>query len=178
MPRWQTKSSEVVYKTPWMTVKRNEVRNHAGKDLVYSFIELSHPSVSIVAINEAGNILIQREYRYLIDKEVWAMPAGHSDGDDLLVAAKRELLEEAGMVSDDWTDVGTFYQLIGMGNVPFNVFIARNVKPSKSEEEETEEILERTFKPLREIEQMIAEGSFPDSLVVTTLYAAKVNGIQ
>lgn len=175
--RWKTKSSELIYETPWMKVYKNEVVNHRNKDLTYSFIELNHPSVAIVAVNKKGEIFIQREYRYLIDKDVWAMPAGHSDGDDLLTAAKRELLEEANLESDDWTQLGEFYQVIGMGRVSFHVFLARNVTQRSGGEEEIEEISESTFKPLSEIEEMIKKGDFPDSLVVTALYAAKVHGL-
>lgn len=177
MSGWKTLHSDIVYETAWIKVRRDEVLNHNGKALTYSVVELNHPSVFVVAVNESGSILLQRAYRYTIDQEIWEIPAGHSDGQDLLVAAKRELMEETGFESDDWTDVGMFYQALGIGNMPFGVFIARNIRPGTGKRDEDEAIFKSVFKSPAEIDQMIAKGEFIDSPVITALYAAKIHGL-
>lgn len=177
MSNWETLNSEIVYETAWIKVRRDEVLNQNGKPLTYSVVELNHPSVFIVAVNSNGKIFLQRVYRYTVDKEMWEIPAGHSDGQDLLVAAKRELMEETGLESDDWTNLGTFYQAAGIGNIPFAAFLARNVRPGIGERDDEEPILESDFKTIAEIEQMIATGEFLDSPVITALYAAKIQGL-
>jgi 8-oxo-dGTP pyrophosphatase MutT (NUDIX family) len=180
MSDWKTLKSEIVYETAWIKVRRDEVLNHNGKPLTYSVIDLQHPSVFIVATNDKHEIFIQQEYKYTIDRTLWAIPAGHADGkasEDLLEAAKRELLEEAGLASDDWIDLGLFYQGIGIANLPFGIFLARGVQRKNDALDEEEQISNRRFVPLGEIEKMIASGEFFDAPAIAAVYSAKIHGI-
>ena len=117
MADWQTQSSELVYETAWMRVRRDKVINHHGESLVYSVVETHHPSVFIVALNEAGEVLMQRNWRYTVGRSMWEMPAGHSEGEELLTAARRELLEETGLESDSWAALGGAFQADGIANL-------------------------------------------------------------
>jgi 8-oxo-dGTP pyrophosphatase MutT (NUDIX family) len=174
---WKTLSSEEVYKTPWIRVRRDEVVNHNGKNLTYSVIELNSPSVFIVAANASGQIYLAQNYRYTLDKTMWEMPAGHSDGQDVLEAAKRELLEEAALVSDDWTNLGTLYQANGIGNMPFVAFLAREVRSAESTLDEDEQITNGRFFDVLEIEEMAKRGDFIESAHLAALYLAKLYGL-
>lgn len=178
MSGWKTLSSEEVYKTPWIRVRRDEIENHMGEHLTYSVVELEHPSVFIVALTANNEILIQREYKYPVDNTLWSIPAGHSDGEELLAAAKRELLEETGLESEDWTDLGLFHQSTGIGNLPYKAFLARNVRETTNTRDEQEEIIEQKFIPLEEIEHMITSGEFYDTPAVAAVYAARIHGLS
>jgi 8-oxo-dGTP pyrophosphatase MutT (NUDIX family) len=180
MSDWKTLKSEIVYETAWIKVRRDEVLNHKGKPLTYSVIDLQHPSVFIVATNDKHEIFIQQEYKYTIDRTIWAIPAGHADGEaseDLLKAAKRELLEEAGLVSDDWTDLGLFFQGIGIANLPYRIFLARDVRSESDARDEVEQISNQHFVPIEKIEKMIASGDFFDAPAIAAVYSAKIHGI-
>jgi 8-oxo-dGTP pyrophosphatase MutT (NUDIX family) len=177
MADWQTLSSEEVYQTPWIRVRRDEVRNHNGKLLTYSVIELRHPSVFIVAVNAEGEIFVQQSYRYTIGKTLWEIPAGHSDGKHLLQAAQRELLEETGLVSDNWKDLGHLYQAVGIGNIPLQVFLAKNVRLASDTRDELEDIGKQQFMSLDKIEANIRNGGFSDAPALAALYLAKLHGL-
>lgn len=167
-----------MYETPWIKVRRDEVLNHQGKALTYSVVELHHPSVFIVAANEVGDILLQKNYRYTIDQTIWELPAGHSEGRDILEAAQRELREEDGYESDAWTDLGLFYQATGVGRMPLRVCLAQNVKPVKGyHPEDGELILERRFIRLPDVEQMIMSGELINATSIGALYIAKLHGL-
>jgi 8-oxo-dGDP phosphatase len=181
MTDWKTLSSEIVYETPWFKIHRDEVLNHTGKHLTYSFVELQHPSAFIVPVNAESKILLQRSYRYPIKKTVWEIPAGHSDGQNLLEAAERELLEETGLTSTDWTDMGMQYQAIGIGKIPCAMFLARNVRtaPDKTDEaEDIEDIMEQRFFDVEEIDAMVKQGDIYDTPVIVAIYLAKLYGLQ
>ncbi len=177
MSDWKTLKSELVYETPWIKVRRDEVLNHVGTPMTYSVVDLKHPSVFIVAVNDKKEIFIQREYKYTIDRDIWAIPAGHTDGNEPLLAAKRELLEEAGLVSDDWTCLGRFFQGIGVANLPYYIFLARDVRQKTAASDKLEQISGQHFVPLKEIERMVAKGGFCDAPALAAVYAAKIHGI-
>ncbi len=155
MAKWQTKSSEEVYHTPWMRVRRDEVLNHHGKPLIYSVAEIHHPAVYIVPMNAAGDILLQRQYRYTIDAPMWEIPSGHSDGQELLVAAQRELREETGLESDNWVLLGTEYSAVGVANFPGAMFLAQNVRSTDATLDEDEDVIEQRFFTQTQIKAML-----------------------
>lgn len=173
MSRWQTLSSEEVYDTPWIKVRRDEVVTKSGKPLTYSVVSLHHPTVIVVATNESGQILLQKNYRYTIDKTLWELPAGHSDGQDPLQAAKRELMEETGLTSDNWTHLGEFYEAVGIANLPYHAFWARNVIGTPVNNDQDEDISEHTFIAINELESMIVRGELQDCQSLAALYTLK-----
>lgn len=177
MSDWQTDSSEVVYKTAWFSILRDQVRNHNNKQLTYSYLKMAHPSVFIVAANSKGEVLLQRSFRYTLNKVAWELPAGHSDGQDLLTAAKRELIEETGLASDDWEDLGRIFSGIGVANMPGQYFLARNVRSVTEERDPDEQIIEHTFLEVTKIEAMIRNGEIEAYSVPVGLYLAKIHGL-
>ncbi|HKR82365.1 MAG TPA: NUDIX hydrolase [Candidatus Saccharimonadales bacterium] len=179
MADWKTLKSEIVYETPWIRVRRDEVLNQNGRPLTFSYMELQNPSVFIVATNHKGEILLQSAYRYTVGERFWEIPAGQMESDEQpLEAAKRELIEETGLVSSDWQDLGKFYQILGTGNVPTHCFLASNARSTGEATDKDEDIESRTFMSLEAIERMIKEGELVDSPVIAAIYMAKLHGLQ
>ena len=177
MPSWHTKSSEIVYETPWIKVRRDEVLNHLQKPLTYSVVDAQHPSVFIVALNSNGQILLQQNYRYTIDKVSWELPAGHSDGQSPIIAGKRELLEETGYKSDDWTVLGKLYQAVGVANLPMHVCIARNIyRATGTINEDGEHIIKQQFFTPEQIDAMIRDNQIISAGEIAAYYMAKLKG--
>jgi 8-oxo-dGTP pyrophosphatase MutT (NUDIX family) len=178
MADWKTLSSEVIHETPWIKLRKDEVLTHKGKQLTYTFMELHHPSVFVVAVNDEGKILLQKNYRYTIKQTIWELPAGHSDGQEPLVAARRELLEEDGMESEDWTNLGRTYQAIGTTNAPMDVCLARNVRTVKEAAAEDDElIVERRFFAPSEIDDMIKHGEIINIADMGAIHMALIHGL-
>lgn len=176
MAGWQTLSSEEVFKSPWLRVRRDKVLNQHGTPLTYSIAEtVKKPSVFIVALNDAGQVFMQMVYRYPVDQTWWEIPAGFSDEPDALAAAKRELQEEADLVSDDWVELGDFFQAPGVAVIPGKAFLARNVRRGNGERDLEEDLSEPQFFDFDEAEEMVRTSKIKDAPVIIALYLAHLH---
>jgi 8-oxo-dGTP pyrophosphatase MutT (NUDIX family) len=171
MTSWKTLSSEEVYSTPWIRVRRDQVLTHQNKEIIYSIVEIHHPSVFIVAVNDKGAFYLQKNYRYSINQMIWELPAGNTDGEDPLLAAKRELQEETGLVSDEWASLGKVYQALGTTNFPLFVFLAKNVQ-LMSEPDEEELIVDHQFVDITKLKTMIETGDMINATDIGVLFMA------
>lgn len=177
MSDWKTLKSEIVYETAWIKVRRDKILNHNGKPMTYSVVTLQNPTVMIVAEHD-GKILLQKNYHYTLGKSTWEIPAGGADEKDLLAAAKRELMEETGLASNDWTHLGRYYHAIGMGDLPYDVFLARNAQPTNGARDEDEEITDQGFFDWSEVEAKIKSGEIAEGAHAFAIFLARTHGFK
>ncbi|MGC0273423.1 NUDIX domain-containing protein [Pseudactinotalea sp. Z1739] len=120
-----------------------EIHRGAVMDLVSQDVDLGpggqvvreylrHPgAVAIVALDEAGRMLLLRQYRHPVRSYLWEVPAGLLDqqGEDLVAAAARELAEEADLRAARWDTLVDFYTSPGGSDEAVRVFLARDLHP-------------------------------------------------
>ncbi|WP_028047874.1 NUDIX domain-containing protein [Cellulomonas sp. URHE0023] len=119
-------------------------RIHAGKvfDLDGDVVDLgdtqvlreyvSHPgAVAVIALDDEDRVLLLSQYRHPVRSELWEPPAGLRDVPDelLVVAAARELAEEADLQAASWWRLVDFYTTPGGSNERIRVFLARDLTP-------------------------------------------------
>src|SRR5690606_3289270 len=103
---WITTGSREIYDNPWINLTEFQVLNPAGKPGIYGKIHFKNLAIGVVAIDDADQIVLVGQYRFPIDKYSWELPEGGGPlGTDPLDSAKRELLEETGLVARDWSEI-------------------------------------------------------------------------
>jgi 8-oxo-dGTP pyrophosphatase MutT (NUDIX family) len=91
---------------------------------------VEHPgAVAIVPLDEAGRVLMIRQYRHPVARMLWELPAGLRDvsGEPPHITAERELLEETGYLARDWQVLIDFYSSPGISTESIRVFLARDL---------------------------------------------------
>lgn len=123
---WTVSSSRIAYENPWIKVVEDKVLGPDGTPGLYGVVEVRNPAVFIVAVNDAGEVLLETVDRHTVGLSL-EIPAGGSDGENLLVAAQRELYEETGYVAHTWQVLGTMNALNGVCRAIQHVFLAQGL---------------------------------------------------
>jgi len=129
--KWQILASEVVMQHPFMSVEMQQLQLPDGRIIDNWPIIDAHDYAMIVAENEAGELLILDGYRHGLGRSSWQVVGGHIERDEEpLATAQRELLEEAGYASDNWTSLGSFIVDANRRVSHAHFFLARCAHPS------------------------------------------------
>ncbi|WP_353809313.1 NUDIX domain-containing protein [Agromyces sp. SYSU T00194] len=175
-PQWRTLASRVAYENRWIRVREDQVEGPHGRG-VYGVVEMRHPAVFVVALDEAERVCLVSLARYPTGKQSWEVPAGGSDGEDPLVAAQRELAEETGLAAAEWTRLGGMDALNGIADAPEHVFLARGLAPAADARasQQEEGIADVRWVGFGEALAMIASGAIDDGESIAALAFAGIH---
>ncbi|WP_225752958.1 NUDIX hydrolase [Actinotalea sp. Marseille-Q4924] len=180
MQPWQTRSTTVVYENPWVVVREDAVRRPDGGNGIYGVLQVRQPSVFVVPMTDDDEVVLVEVPRYTTGSLSLEVPAGGSDGEDLLHAAQRELLEETGLEADSWQQVGSMMALNGICHAPEHVFLARGVRRSAAADDDAraeEGIATVRRVPWGDVLDLVRDGTITDGeSVAALLYAALALG--
>ena len=169
---WEIRHSRTAYENPWIRVREDQVVRPDGADGLYGVVELRQPAVFVVALTDDDEVVLVTVDRHTTGPSV-EVPAGGTDGEDPLLAAQRELLEETGFSADDWTHVGSMQALNGVCEAPEHVFVARGLTRAEATGHHEEGISEVRTVPFPEVLAKVANGTITDGETVAALmYAA------
>ncbi|HXW51035.1 MAG TPA: NUDIX hydrolase [Candidatus Acidoferrales bacterium] len=122
-----------------------------------------HGGVAIIAQPSASSIVLVRQYRPAIGREMWEVPAGKLEaGEDPTHCAERELIEETGYRAQRLRKLWTFYTAPGFCTELMHLFVAEAISPGKQALEPDESITFRTFE-VEEAWRMVTADELPDA---------------
>lgn len=161
--------SEPVYDGSLLHVRRDRVRLPDGNEAVREHI--LHPgAVMIVPLLENGDLVMERQYRYPLSREFLELPAGKIDaGEDPLVCAQRELLEETGYKAAEWRRLGCIHPAISYSNEQIDIYLARDLTLSERHLDHGE-FLEVVEVPLLDAIEMVKSGEITDAKTLAGLF--------
>ncbi len=140
------------------------------------------PAVAIVAVNEDRNVVLVRQFRYPLQRELVEVPKGFvNDNEEPLEAAKRELREEVGFVASQWEDLGEIIAAPGIGKIVHFSFLAQdlweavhNKGPLASDDpQEPEEQLQVKWVSLDNFFERVEKGVIIDAVSIAAVTKAK-----
>jgi nudix-type nucleoside diphosphatase (YffH/AdpP family) len=122
--------------------------------------------VVILPVDSQGNILLVRQFRHAVNKELLELPAGSIDpGETPEEAASRELREETGYKPGKLEKLGGFYSAPGYCTEYLHFFRATQLEKSPLKAEDTDEIELVPIRPA-DIPRLIASGQICDAKTI------------
>jgi 8-oxo-dGTP pyrophosphatase MutT (NUDIX family) len=162
-----------VYENAWITVTEDTVERPDGGVGIYGVVELRNTAVFVVAMTEHDEVLLVTVERHTVGTSI-EVPAGGTDGEHPLVAAKRELLEETGHEASGWREIGRMAALNGIARAPEVVFLATGVRRAAhaGHSQAEEGIIGVRAVPWSEVTRMVGAGEITDGETVAALFYA------
>ena len=184
---WPVVSTAELVRGRLVTLRTDKVRMPDG-ELAERDVVIHPGAVAVLALDDAQQVLLIRQYRHPVGRLLWEVPAGLRDvsGEPPWATARRELLEEAGYRARDWRVLADYYTSPGFSTERLRVFLARDLEfvPESErdfvpEGEETQ--LVPAWLPLDEAVRKVLAGELHNgvaALAILAGYAARSEGYE
>ena len=161
-------SSQQLYRGRAVNLRMDTVEKSDGKTTTREVVEHSN-CVAVVVVDEQGNVLLVRQYRYPVGKFLLEIPAGGIDpNEEPIDCVRRELQEEIGYFPQKIEELGGFYSVPGYGTEYLHCYLATDLVPSRLIAEDSEGI-EVVRVPISKITQLITSSEICDAKSIAAL---------
>lgn len=155
------KKNKKIYEGRILDLHVDEVELVDGTLAIREVIE-HKPAVGVLALTARDTILLVRQFRYAVGKEMLEICAGLvEDGEDLKATAERELQEELGYFPRALREIASFYVTPGYCREKITIFLAMDLVESKLKQDDDEN-LETVEIEASKISELLASGEIED----------------
>ncbi|TES83979.1 MAG: NUDIX hydrolase [Dehalococcoidia bacterium] len=166
----ETLSSRKVFEGRALKLRVDSVKLPNGRKTTREIVEHEN-CVAIVALDDADNILLVKQFRKPVEKELLEVPAGGIDpGETPEDAVRREMREETGFLPQKVAKLGGFYSSPGFCTEYLHLYLATDLVASPLQAEDSESITLMRV-PLGQITGLIASGAICDAKSIAGLLA-------
>jgi ADP-ribose pyrophosphatase len=160
-PQWARRGSRYLFQSKWYALRQDELTLPDGREFTYTLVE--HPGfVMVVPLLADGRVVMERLYRYTLQRVTLECPSGGCDGDTFEAAARRELEEETGYRAGRLQHLGTYAASGGISDEQFAVYLATELHAGVMQREPTEH-MELEVWSLGELRRMALRGELADA---------------
>ncbi|NLK78270.1 MAG: NUDIX hydrolase [Clostridiales bacterium] len=165
---------ELVYRGSILDIYDDSIQLPDGKIEHWDYVEHRKGAAAVVAVLEDGRLLLVRQYRNALNRFTLEIPAGARDSvtEPTSECAARELEEETGYRCDNLEFLISLKTTVAFCNELVDVYVARNLIPSKQKLDEGEEI-ELEAHTLEDLCEKIYKGEIQDGKTVAAIMAYK-----
>ncbi len=161
-------SGSVAYRGKILDLRIDKVGLPNGRKAVREVVEHA-PAVAMLPLSSSGQILLIRQFRYAVGREMLEIPAGLVEqGEPFEAAARRELQEEIGFYPDTLTEIGRMYNSPGFSTELLVLYLAEGLCPSRLQPDDDENIQVHPV-ALEEIAPLLRRGDIVDGKTFTAL---------
>jgi len=123
-------------------------------------------AAAVLPLLDDGSVLLVRQFRYPFSRVMLEIPAGKLDaGEDPLVCAKRELLEETGGVAENYVFLGEMYPSVAFLDEVLYLYAASDITFSEQNLDE-DEFVEVVKMPFEELLRLVTAGEVKDAKTI------------
>jgi 8-oxo-dGDP phosphatase len=173
----ETLSRTLRYAGPIFSVYTDKV-TMSGGGVAERDVTANKGAVGVVAVDDVDRVVLIKQYRHPIGRNLWELPAGLRDvgGEDPVAAAARELAEEADLRAGRFDLLVDLHTSPGFSDETFRMFLARDLSPVPDAERYTrtdeEADIEVAWFDLQEAVAMVFRGEITNAATVAGLLAA------
>ena len=171
-------SSEEIFDGIILHVQRDTVELSNGNTTIREVIR-HIGAVCVIPVTDDNRVIVERQYRYPLDRVILEIPAGKLDApdEDRLSAIKRELREETGYTADEWTEIGDFHPAPAYSDEYITMYLARGLHKG-TQDLDADEFLDVCTVPLKDLVDEVMNGTISDAKTqVCILKAARILGV-
>lgn len=158
----KTESSELIFDGKIITVKKDTARLENDETVNRELVV--HPGgVCVVPINDSGEILMVKQFRYPFQTVLTEIPAGKLEvGEDHREAGLRELKEETGAVCEKFEYLGVCYPSVAYLTEKIHMYMAMGLS-FEQQQLDDDEFLDVVKVRLEDAVEMVMNGELPDA---------------
>lgn len=127
--KWKILKQEYLEKNAWIRLRKDVCETASGKKIDEYYVMEMQDVSCVVAITKDKKIILIKEYKHGVQKEILQLPCGYIDkGETPLQTAQRELLEETGYATKIWKPLGKCAGSPGRLTHYYHFFLAEDVE--------------------------------------------------